>query len=69
MKRVKKSVTLKSGEVIHSFNETMDCPVCLNGRMDFKPTLGNEWIVLECQKCGTVIQIPYVSIAEEYLDE
>lgn len=68
-KRVKKLVTLKSGGVVQIFNDTMECPMCLNGRMIFKTILGDEWIVMECQECGTVIQIPFVSITEEPLDE
>ena len=68
-KRVKKLVTLKSGGVVQIFNDTMECPMCLNGRMIFKTILGDEWIVMECQECGTVMQIPFVSITEEPLDE
>lgn len=67
-KIVKKLITLKNGEVVQIFNGTMECPMCLNGCMIFKTILGDEWIVMECQECGTVIQIPFIELEDKLIE-
>lgn len=66
--KVKKLVTLTNGEVAQINYDTIQCPMCLNGRMFVKNVLADEWMVMECPTCRTQVHVPFISITEEPIE-
>lgn len=68
--KVTKSVTLKTGEVTKIRYNRVECPVCLNGGAYLvEDDKENNTLIFMCERCGSVIRVPYVDYHDEPLDE
>ena len=68
--KITKVITLPTGEVTRANYDRVECPVCLNGGAYFKEDDSeNSELVFVCERCGTVINVPYVNYHDEPLDE
>ena len=66
---VKKIITLRNGGNRLMTHDTEECPMCLNGHMIVKEIIDDEWMIMECQTCGTQLHVPFVNITEEPLGQ
>lgn len=71
MKNITKNlITLRSGEIRQIINDTIECPVCLNGGAYLiEDDKENNTLIFMCERCGSVIRVPYVDYHDEPLDE